>query len=108
MQVSRLPVFIFLIILGGFIMVFSPVIAGEHPWDDDRNSGGGTTSDSTLTEPGDPGDDTPGGGDLFGTIIYWWRFVFEQPYVDGGKNDRDKPSEKMYGRGGTHNTSAAQ
>ena len=109
MQVSRLPVFILLIILCGFIMVFSPVIAGEHPWDEDRNDGGGTQSDTNSTAPGDPGTDKPdGGGGLYGTIVYWWQFVFDQPYVDGGKSSGNMPSEKVNGRGGTHNTGDAR
>jgi hypothetical protein len=80
MKVSRLPAFLCLIAISLLMTNLSSVIAGEHPWDEDRNTGTprdtlDTRTTEAILEPGDEGSGT------VGTAVFWWGFIWNHDFT---------------------------
>ncbi len=104
MKVSQLRAFLFLAILFVLAMIFTPVVAGEHPWDEDKNGGGG--HDSTGATPTnesrfEDGGDNHSMGALMGSTFFWWEFLIESTH--DAKSGRFEYAPKPVNSNGSNN-----
>lgn len=87
MRVSKL-IIILSLAMSAAILIVSPAIAVEHPWEEGESGGGGRAPDDAMPGPGDDivppsDDDTPLWSSVDGTHFLWWLVVWE--YVTGGR-----------------------
>ena len=85
MGVSKLVLILGFVFVAALCFAISPVVAGEHPWDENDNPGGGT---------GHPGNGQPHPGNdtiesplytsppMFGTSWWWWEILVDGPRVN--------------------------
>ena len=100
MKVSRMSALLFLSIIFAMCLILSPVVAGEHPWDENKK-GGTTSSDTTTYVPTiDTNQQTdPGSGNgISGTTAFWWQFLFHD--IFDGKSGSSAPATKVGNKNG--------
>ena len=78
MKVSRsLFIWIFAV-LAAVSFAFMPVVAGDHPWNEDESKGGtgnGGEPGNGGTQPDDPPIVGPDVGATFGSALFWWDLI---------------------------------
>lgn len=84
MRVSNALKFLVLAIFALACFSLSPLIAGEHPWDENQISG--DDPDTTIINTGgdnpdgdNPEDPNNPGYDLFGTPLFWLQIILDAP-----------------------------
>ena len=82
MRVSKLVLLLGFVFLAALCYAISPVVASEHPWDENDNPGGKTGHPGNGMPP--PGEDTTvtpmdSNAPLFGTSLWWWEILVDGP-----------------------------
>lgn len=77
MKVSRLLTLI-IAVFAALCFAFTPLIAGDHPWNEDENPNGGGVPDNGGSNPDDPNVTNPDETDeLFGSSLWWWELIWD-------------------------------
>ncbi len=90
MQVSKLFMWS-LALLAALCFALTPVMAGDHPWNEDEGSGGsgdGGEPENGGQDPDDPDGTLPDESDpLFGTTLWWLDLIW-----DGVSDEDENPT----------------
>jgi len=96
MKVSKLFIWVFAI-AAALCFALAPVSAGDHPWNEDEQSGGsgdGGEPDNGDSSPGDPNTEDPDDLDeLFGTSFWWLGIIWDG--VTGDEETDAVPSQSI-------------
>ncbi len=93
MQVSRLMIWS-LAVFAALCFALTPVMAGDHPWNEDENPDGGGVPNTGGSNPDDPNIINPDETDeFFGTSLWWLDLIWDEiTDDDGATNTTDSPT----------------
>lgn len=84
MQVSKLMLWS-LAVMAAICFALTPVMAGDHPWNEDENPNGGGIPNTGGPDPNDPNVVNPDNSDEFmGTSLWWLDLIWDELTDDTG------------------------